>query len=143
MPTTKTPRGIRLNNPGNVERTGQRWQGLHAVQSDPRFFRFIAPFWGLRCAGRILLTYQRQYGLRTPRALISRWAPPEENETSFYIVHVAKGSGVGIDTTVDFERDVPVLCAFVTTIVKHENGQQPYSAELIRSACLSALGRKA
>lgn len=140
--TTKTPRGIRNGNPGNLRRSGIRWIGLAKVQSDPEFCVFTDAYFGLRACARVLLTYQRAHGLRTVRTIIARYAPPVENETSFYIVAVAKKLGVHMDKLIDL-TDVDTLAAFVTSIVKHENGQQPYSAELIRSACLSALGRKA
>ena len=41
----RRPRGLR-NNPGNLRRTGDRWQGLRPVQDDPEFLQFEAPCWG-------------------------------------------------------------------------------------------------
>lgn len=135
------PLGIRLNNPMNVERTGQKWLGLAKVQGHPRFFTFIDPWHGIRCGARILTNYQKLYGLDTVRSLITRWAPPVENATSFYITHVGKGVGVGIDTRLDLS-DLKTLYRLCQVMVLHENGEQPFAPELIRSACLSALGRK-
>ena len=40
---------------------------------------------GYRAAMRLLQNYQRLYGLRTLRQIISRWAPPSENDTRGYI----------------------------------------------------------
>ncbi len=41
----KTPRGIRNNNPGNLDK-GSPWQGLISNPSEPRFCTFKDPVWG-------------------------------------------------------------------------------------------------
>lgn len=46
----KTPRGIRNNNPGNLDK-GSPWQGLVANPDEPRFCTFKDPVWGDSCAG--------------------------------------------------------------------------------------------
>jgi hypothetical protein len=134
-----TPRGIRNHNPGNIDRTSERWQGMAADQSaDPRFVVFTAPVWGLRALAKVLLSYQRKYNLRTPAAIIGRWAPPAENDTGAYARQVAKALGVGPDDRIDLQ-DPDTLARIVPAIVQHENGQQPYPADLIRQAVAMAL----
>lgn len=134
-----TPRGIRNNNPGNIDRTADRWQGMAADQSgDPRFVVFTAPVWGLRALAKVLLSYQRKHGLRTPAAIINRWAPPTENDTGAYARQVAKALGVGVNDTIDLQQPA-MLQRILPAIVSHENGQQPYSAELIAEAVRLAL----
>lgn len=120
------PRGIRNNNPGNIER-GAAWQGLAADQSgDARFAVFSAPEWGIRAMARIIRQYQAR-GLRTVRQIINTWAPPSENDTGAYVDAVARQLGVTPDYIVN-EAALPDLLA---AIIHHENGVQPYPAELI------------
>lgn len=120
------PRGIRNNNPGNIRRSADPWQGLAKDQNDDAFFQFAEPKWGIRALARVLISYQDRHGLRTVRAIISRWAPPVENKTSSYIDHVAHRLGVGADDPLDV-HDYRVLRGLVEAIIAHENGQQPYT----------------
>lgn len=136
---TTTPRGIRNNNPGNIDRTSERWQGMAADQwNDKRFVVFTAPVWGLRALAKVLLSYQRKYGLRTPAAIVGRWAPPVENDTGAYARQVAKALGVGVDDQIDLTK-AATLERILPAIVQHENGQQPYPATLIAEAVRLAL----
>ena len=119
------PRGLRNQNPGNIRHSRTLWQGEAAVQPDPDFVTFSAPEWGLRAVAKILLTYQRN-GLDTVRKMIGRWAPPTENDTAAYVVSVAQSLGVSPDAPLDLTQ--PALRGgMVKAIVRHENGQQPYS----------------
>lgn len=120
------PRGIRNNNPGNIRRSADPWQGLARDQNDDAFFQFAEPKWGIRALARVLISYQDRHGLRTVRAIISRWAPPVENKTSSYIDHVAHRLGVGAEDPLDI-HDYRVLRGLVEAIIAHENGQQPYT----------------
>lgn len=137
----KTPRGIRNCNPGNIDRTGDKWQGMAADQSsDSRFVVFVAPHWGIRALAKVLLSYQRKHGLKTIRGIIDRWAPPVENNTDAYVDQVAKACGVEPDDTIDIENKA-VLRALVSSIIKHENGQQPYGDAVIELGLDLALGK--
>ncbi len=142
---TKMPRGIRNNNPGNIDRhPGVRWQGMAADQSaDTRFVVFQAPEWGIRAIARILITYQDKRRARdgskidTITDIIERWAPPNENHTPAYAKHVAVLTGLGLDETIDV-YDYTTMCALVKAIISHENGRQPYSAAQIERGLLLA-----
>lgn len=123
-------RGIRNNNPGNI-RHGEKWIGLAPEQPDPAFCRFVSPEYGIRAMGRILVNYQRRHGLKTLRGIVSRWAPPAENDTDAYIRHVCDQVGAGPDDAVDVENP-EILEALTAAIITHENGINPYSRELIR-----------
>jgi hypothetical protein len=111
-------RNVRLNNPGNVDRTSIVWQGMSAIQSDPRFITFVAPQWGFRCAARILLGDYRE-GCVTIHELIDRWAPPVENNTSAYVTDVAARLHVGIDETLTLPTQ---LLPLLKAIAIHEGG---------------------
>lgn len=122
-----TSRGIRNNNPGNIDRGKAPWKGMSKDQSgDARFIVFDGPEWGIRAIARILRNY-RSYGVDTIAEIISRWAPPVENDTQSYIQAVAKAVGADPYAPITDEQ-IPAL---VEAIIKHENGEQPYSRETI------------
>lgn len=127
MTSNSGTRGIRNNNPGNIDRNATKWQGMADDQSgDPRFIIFKAPEWGIRAIARLLLTYQNQHKLRTVRKLINRWAPPVENDTDAYVEAVARKVGVDPDERIEID-DCAVMLPLVKAIITHENGRNPYS----------------
>ena len=123
-------RGIRNHNPGNI-RHGDKWLGLSEEQTDPAFCRFTSPEYGIRAMAKILLNYKRKYGHDTVRGIISRWAPPVENDTQAYIRHVCGEVAACAYEAIDVQ-DPYVLAVLVAAMIKHENGINPYSHELIR-----------
>jgi hypothetical protein len=137
MPPKPPPRGIRNHNPGNIRRSKEHWRGLAADQSDPDFFRFASALWGLRALAIVLRNYQAKHGLRTARQIVKRWAPPSENDTGAYIRAVAEHLGVTPDQPLDL-RDRGTMLRLVQAIVRHENGQQPYSNDVILAALATA-----
>ncbi|QHI99375.1 structural protein P5 [Xylophilus rhododendri] len=147
MATKPIPRGIRNNNPGNIDRNGTAWQGMAVDQSsDPRFIVFQAPKWGIRALCKVLLSYSLKAGtpgvgaasIDTVYEVIHRWAPPVENDTEAYVAQVAKALGVAPKQALVM-RDPAVLAGFAAAIIAHENGQQPYSTEQIREGVSLAL----
>jgi hypothetical protein len=112
------PRNVRLNNPGNVDRTSIVWQGMSALQSDPRFITFVSPQWGFRCMARILKGDFRE-GCVTVHELIDKWAPSIENDTTDYVTDVGKRMGVGIDETLVLPTQ---LLPLLKAIAIHEGG---------------------
>ncbi len=120
------PRGIRNYNPGNLRRSADPWQGLAAEQSDAEFFQFASAKWGIRALARTLIAYQDRVGLKTIKQMIGRWAPPNENDTGAYVRAVAASVGVGVDDEVDV-HDYAILRPLTLAIIRHENGQQPYT----------------
>lgn len=117
------PRGIRNNSPGNI-RHGDQWQGLASRQTDKDFCQFVSPEYGIRALAKTLITYQSKHGLKTIRTIISRWAPPNENNTSGYIAGVAKQCGKDPDDPVD-TLSYSDLRPIVESIIRHENGAGP------------------
>ena len=124
----RLPRGIRNNNPGNIERTSVRWKGMAAEQLDERFITFVAPQWGIRAIARILLGDWRE-GQDTIASLIEEWAPPIENNTVAYVKAVGKACGVDPWQPCDVPALLPKI---IPAIIQHENGMQPYSAAVIQ-----------
>lgn len=116
------PRGVRNNNPGNLERGKDRWLGMSADQSsDSRFIVFDKPEQGIRALMRVLINYQERHDIKTVRQAINRWAPSTENNSAAYVQHVSRLTGLDPDEPVDFLD--PYICTTVTkAIVRHENG---------------------
>lgn len=122
-----TPRGLRNNNPGNI-RAGDKWQGLTGVD-DAGFCQFDTPEHGIRAIAKVLMSYQSKHGLRTLRQMISRWAPENENDTDAYIESVCKQCCASPDNP--YTLTPSRMLQLVTAIIKHENGQQPYTKEVL------------
>ena len=122
-------RGIRNNNPGNI-RHGEKWEGLSDKQTDSSFCIFKTPEYGIRAMAKILLNYQKKYGLKTIKQIISRWAPPNENNTQSYIKSVSLSVGVDSEEEINLNNK-NIMVPLIKAIIKHENGEQPYSDEQI------------
>jgi len=136
--TNKIPsRGIRNNNPGNLRRTNDPWQGLAETQMDTDFFVFKSPIYGIRALARTLIKYQDQHGLRTIRQVIGRWAPNVENDTVIYIKVVSDETGFAPDVVLDMHK-YEHLAPLVMAIIRFENGQQPYTGAQVDKALVLA-----
>ncbi len=132
-------RGLRNNNPGNIRHGGSAWVGASVAQTDPDFLQFSSPGWGLRAIARTLLTYGRKRRaadgspIDTLGEIITRWAPPGENDTAAYIADVAKRTGLDPDRVLNLQ-DQPTLRLLTDAIVHHENGGNPFSSNAIADA---------
>ncbi len=103
------PRGIRNNNPLNIRKSADKWQGQinanvndndnnSSLKGESDFCQFYTMEYGWRAAFVILCkTYYGKYKLRTIRDIVSRWAPAKENNTPAYIRHVSDYTGIGPD----------------------------------------------
>ena len=89
-------RGFRNCNPLNVRRVaGTIWKGQRDEQTDNAFVQFNTMEWGLRAAFVLLHIYATKYGANCIRDIISKWAPPTENNTEQYIKNVCNWTGFG------------------------------------------------
>lgn len=124
------PRGVRNNNPGNIDRSGVAWQGedrsAKARQQEARFCVFTSPEFGFRALAKVLQTYQSKHGLRTVKAIINRWAPPTENITSAYVREVAKALNVDPEARIDVTQ-FDTAFGIAKAIARHENGGHYWS----------------
>ncbi len=107
----KMTRGERNNNPLNIRRGKTPWKGETPSNSpvkgenkkaSPRgglggvaFCKFESIEWGLRAAFCLLRTYRNKYKAVCIEDIITRWAPPSENDTAAYIRTVCKLTGFG------------------------------------------------
>ena len=92
-------RGLRNNNPLNIRRTATRWLGARIEQTDKSFVQFTSMAYGYRAAWKILQSYYERFCREgtsfTVRNIVSRWAPPNENDTEAYIINVLKLGSLG------------------------------------------------
>ena len=86
------PRGLRNNNPLNIRHSAENFQG-EVKGIDKSFKTFSSMPYGYRAGFVILGTYLSR-GLNTIEKIVSKWAPPVENDTESYIKNVEKWSGV-------------------------------------------------
>lgn len=139
-----TPRSVRNNNPGNIDRAKELWQGEDrspaALASESRFCVFIKPEYGFRAIAKTLQTYADKYGIKTIRGIITRWAPSNENNTAAYIAAVSKATGFGPDVVLDV-RKMAVAEPMVKAIAHHESGGD-YWHDLVVLAGLMMAGVK-
>ncbi|MFO4116619.1 lytic transglycosylase domain-containing protein [Enterobacter kobei] len=133
--SAKAPRGIRNNNPGNIDFRGQ--SGASLERPGGRFARFETAYDGLKALSRQLMRYfeGKTTGkpLQTLNDIISTWAPGNENNTGAYIAQLSKVMGVAPDAILNL-KDPQVMTSLMNGIIHHENGRNPYPSELVRMA---------
>lgn len=134
---TKTPRGLRNNNPCNIRRSSQQWKGKITDPSscpavcptgklDTDFEQFTDLKWGVRAALVILRTYTTKYHLNTVPAIIRRWAPPTENSVDHYISFVCGFGQLTPRQHIKFEHR-GAICRLVWSMAIYECGTYPFS----------------
>lgn len=126
-----TPRGIRNNNPLNI-RIGNSWLGERMNPTDPAFEEFVAIEYGYRAAFCILRRYIRRYNKNTITAIVSTWAPANENNTQRYINFVADKMQISPSDIIDYSDKVKMIrlvaamqimeCGVPADITKVEKG---------------------
>lgn len=131
------PRGIRNNNPLNIEhRAENKWLGLSDPPSDGRFCRFKSADYGIRAAASLLMRYYDRDGLNTIRKIVSRWAPTTENNTSSYIAHVCKDTWLTADAVLNL-HDRVTMEKLVAAMAKHETGEEVDQTALNKGLALA------
>jgi len=126
------PRGIRNNNPANIRIVqGNNWRGKipESQNTDYEFEQFETMQYGIRAALKLLSNYIRN-GYNTINKIISRWAPPTENNTGNYIDAVSKGTGISPNQVISKNR-IPDIAYHIFI---HENGGVFINENQINSA---------
>lgn len=115
----KTPRGVRNNNPLNIEDGPFAKSQPGYAGSDGRFAKFGAPEHGIAAASSLLDSYDAKHGLNTVAGIVNRWAPPSDgNNTSAYAADVAGKLGIDPNAPVPKELRPQLIAAMAS----HENG---------------------
>lgn len=135
------PRGVRNNNPGNIQQSDVQWDGK-VNSPDTRFEAFASPEAGIRALGLNAITMQRN-GAQSVQDIISKWSPAQENgpeNTAAYIAGVSKSMGVSPTDRIDLTNPAQ-LTAFTNAVIAHENNGYAYSPEQVSTGVNAALGQ--
>ena len=98
---------IAKNNIFNIRKgLGAKWQGETGARKG--FVEFETREYGIRAWIVLMRTYRLKYRCATVRAIITRYAPPTENQTEAYIKfcreRVYKSDTTWLSTTADYVR---------------------------------------
>ena len=137
--STKTPRGLRNNNPLNIRRSHHKWLGKITDPSscqtvcpsgrlDPDFEQFTDLKFGVRAALVLLKTYTSRHHLNTVQAIISRWAPASENNTEAYVAFVCRWGQLTRHQKITFAQR-SAICRLVLAMAAYECGTYPFSLD--------------
>lgn len=127
-------RGIRNNNIGNIRVSKDQWEG--ATGDDGSFVTFDTPDSGVRALAKNLMSYGRR-GYDSIEKIISRWAPPSENDTQSYIDSVVSATGIPATQSIDLTNP-DVLASLSEAIGYHETGSR-YDPEVYKLGVSRAL----
>lgn len=102
------------NNPANIRYTGQKWLGLCGFKNG--FCEFDHIGYGIRSLGVILRTYRSKHHLYCIRDIITRYAPPSENNTDAYINYVCSclccKPDFSLHTLSDYANLISAICQY-------------------------------
>ena len=129
MKKNELPRGLRNNNPGNIRKNSDVFQG-EKTSSDKEFKQFKSMAYGYRAIFKILSNYYRNYKLDTIRKIIGRWAPENENNTNAYIKAVSDYAGIPADDPINI-NDREQMIRIVAGMSKVENGREADMSDVI------------
>jgi hypothetical protein len=129
----RQPLGIRNNNPLNMRETGIPWD--NKTGENGGFTTFSKPWDGIRAAANDIKNKMLD-GLNTVELIVSKWAPPSENNTQSYIESVAGRVGMAPGEPILYFAQ---FAGIVEAMIIHENGQQPYDKQVIASAVLDGI----
>lgn len=130
MSNREAPKGIRRNNPGNLE-WGSPWQGLvPQAQREGRFCKFTDPKYGIRAIAVTLVTYfdkrKAKDGSKidTIREVVERWAPGSEkgNSVEAYARNLSRLVNIEPDDESLNLHDYDTMFNMVSGIIGTENG---------------------
>lgn len=124
-----TPRGLRNNNPGNIRKNSDVFQG-EVKSTDKEFKQFETMAYGYRAIFKILQGYQKNYKLETISQMINRWAPANENYTGNYIRIVSDMSGIPAYDPIN-TRDREQMIRIVSAMSYVENGVKANMTDVI------------
>jgi predicted RNA methylase len=118
----RTPRGIRNNNPLNIEAGAFAARTPGFMGSDGRFAQFESPEAGVAAADRLLSVYG-QKGINSISGVVNRWAPSSDgNDTGAYARFVSQKLGIEPDDPIDLFNP-GVRRALVGAMAEFENGE--------------------
>lgn len=135
-------RNYRNNNLGNLVFANQEGATLESpnAKGEQRFARFNTPEEGIRALANQVSSYYNGTSaaagyqkLQTVSSIISKWAPPNENNTNQYIDNVSKYLGVSPNEKIDVSNP-EVMTQLVRAIATKEGGNPAVNNEFIKNA---------
>jgi hypothetical protein len=112
---------IENNNPGNIRKSASfTWQGEQPGTAPGDFVVFDTLTNGYRAMIKDFQT-KISNGYDTLSKIITRYAPPEENDTAAYITYVSDDTGVDADATLQAD-DVDTLANIAYSMSFFEHG---------------------
>lgn len=106
------------NNPGNL-RPSPRYKWIGQSGETPLgFVKFETPYLGIRALYITLCNYIKIHNLNTIRTIISRFAPPTENDTEAYIRFVSARMQIPDTQAIGTHGE---LLKLMTAIIRMEN----------------------
>lgn len=115
--------GESINNPFDLRDEGIPWKGL--IGAKEGFCQFDTIENGLRAGMKDLHTKYVRDGLKTTRQIVSKYAPPTENDTAAYIEGVCSQLGLQPDEDTHLDQ-VTNLYAYGGAIIHQEQGRVDY-----------------
>lgn len=128
-PASRAPLSERNNNPGNLRPPG----------ASSGFQTFATPDEGYKAMARQLKLYQDRDKLQTVSQIISKWAPPSENDTQAYIGDVATRSGLGTMGKIDL-NDPDQMSRLIAAMATHENSRNRVTPAQVKITLYGAPG---
>lgn len=123
------------NNLGNIRTSKHKWQGKVACSKPSAFECFEHPVWGVRAMARVLKTYFHKHNLTTVESIISRYAPPVENNTEKYVSWVSSQLNVAATVEINIDDD-ETLYRMLTAMIIMESGWEYDTADVVRAAIM-------
>lgn len=128
-------------NPLNIRATDTDWLGK--TGSNKGFEVFSNPEYGYRAAAKNLYTSNTKYNNRSVRDLITRWAPPNENNTEKYIDVVSTDLGVDPDADLgNLESNPELTKKLLKSMTKMEGANNNFNDKHIENGVALANGKE-
>ena len=124
---------IEFHNPGSIRYDAKnKWVG-QTGKTKSGFSKFENPVYGIRAMAVLLMAYQDRHRANTVGKIVKRYAPPHENDTLSYILHVSGRLGVVSDEVINV-HEYRYMRPLIEAIIQFENGEQPYTGKQIDRA---------
>lgn len=107
---------VRNNNFAGIRRPG-----IVAGPNSGGFQTYATPEEGIQAISKLLLAYNDKHGLNTLQGIISRWAPPNENDTQGLIGRASRVSGFAPGQQLNL-RDPATMSKVVEAMIRGEQG---------------------
>ena len=108
---------IAKNNIFNIRAGRAQWLGMTGTRKG--FVEFETREYGIRTWLVLMRNYRRKYGCRTIRQIVTRFAPPSENNTERYIQYCAQTVVLGDNAVID--KDI-MYCMLGVAMARMETG---------------------